>query len=325
MSKTSGEVAGHLYLKHGPLPMTNSGYRFSRRYWWRLVRFAAIVSSVAFTALLVYFIDLQVDAFVNPRRKPVTRTPAAVGLVYEDVTLHTADSLKISGWYIPGSRPDAIVVVHGISGNKADTLPEAVVLAEAAFHLLLIDLRGNGESEGSINTYGYYEALDVQAAVDYLSSLPNIEHLGALGNSLGGAVVARAAAADSRLSAVVITSSFSSLPKAVEDAFDQMSIFPSWPFAPLLVALAEQRVGLEISQVDTARDVVALQPRAVMIIHGREDDLFPVHHAQKIYEAAGEPKELWIIPGLGHANPAMDRRAAYKMRVVAFFDRAFRD
>ncbi len=299
--------------------------RFSRQYWLRLLTFSVIVSTLAFLGLLVYFIHLQLIAFTKPQRKAIYRTPAEKSLTYEELILITADGLNISGWYIPGTRPEAVIVVHGIGGNKADTITEAEVLAEAGFHLMLIDLRGNGQSDGSFNTYGYYEALDVQAATDYLAGLPNIEHIGALGNSLGAAAVARAAAMDSRLEAVVIKSGFSSLPAAVDDAFDQMSIFPSWPFAPLLITLAERRVGLEISQVDSARDLANIQPRAVMIIHGSDDDLFPVYHAQKMYATAGEPKELWIIPGLGHADPAVDRRAAYETRVVAFFERAFAD
>ena len=144
-----------------------------------------------------------------------------------------------------------------------------------------------------------------------------------MGNSLGGAVVARAAALDPRIEAVVIVSSYSSLPEAVEDAFDDMSIFPSWPFAPLLVSLAERRVGLEISQVNSARELASIQPRAVLLIHGAEDGLFPVDHARRMYEAAGEPKELWVIQGFGHGNPAVAFSAEYRVQVVDFFERAF--
>ncbi len=297
--------------------------RFSRQYWLRLLTFTIFVSLVASLGLLIYFIHLQVSAFVTPNRQPISKSPAANNLPYEEVTFTTADGLKIAGWYIPGSRPAAIIVVHGLSANRSATLPEATILAEAGFHVLQIDLRGNGQSEASPNTYGYYEALDVQAAVDFLEKRPDVEHIGAVGSSLGGAVVARAAALDPRIEAIVIASSFSSLPEAVEDAFDDMSIFPSWPFAPLLVSLAERRVGLEISRVNSARDLASIQPRAVLLIHGAEDDLFPVRHARRMYEAAGEPKELWVIQGFGHGNPAEAFRAEYRARVVDFFDRAF--
>ena len=57
-------------------------------------------------------------------------------------------------------------------------------------------------------------------------------------------------------------------------------------------------------------------------MHGR-CDLFPVRHARQMYEAAGEPKELWVIPDFGHGNPAVEFRAAHRARVVDFFERAF--
>jgi fermentation-respiration switch protein FrsA (DUF1100 family) len=100
-------------------------------------------------------------------------------------------------------------------------------------------------------------------------------------------------------------------------------MFPSRPFGPLLISLAERRVGLEIGQVNSARDLASIEPRAVLLIHGAEDALFPVHHAQRMYEAAGEPKELWVIQGFGHGNPAVEFRVAYRDRVVDFFERAF--
>jgi fermentation-respiration switch protein FrsA (DUF1100 family) len=295
----------------------------SGRYWWRLAIFTAITLTVAALFLLVYFINLQVNAFITPNRVPVIGSPADVGLAYRDVTLTTADGLKLASWYIPGRQPNAIILVHGIDANRAALLPHAAILTGAEYHLLLFDLRGHGQSEGSEITYGYREALDVQAAVDYLLALPEIKQVGALGTSLGGAVVVRAAAVDSRLRAIVIESSFSSLTEAVEEAFEDRSIFPKWPFAPLLVALAEQRVGLKVSQVDSARDLATLSPRPVLIIHGAADSLFPPDHALKMYGAAKDPKTLWLIEGLGHENPISDHEAEYRERVLTFFEKAF--
>jgi fermentation-respiration switch protein FrsA (DUF1100 family) len=297
--------------------------RYSRQYWLRLGVFSAIVVALAAIFLLVYFIQLQVNAFVTPYRNRDIGQPTELNRPYREITLTTADGLKIAGWHIFGTKPEAIILVHGIDANRQGVMAEATILAEAGYHLVMIDLRGHGLSEGSQATYGYREALDVQAALDYLLAQPEIDHVGALGTSYGGGAVARAAAIDSRLSAVVIESSYSSLPAAIEDAFGSRSIFPKWPFAPLLIALAERRVGLEISQVDPAQDLSTIHPRPVLIIHGLDDSLFPPYHAEKMYNAAQEPKELWLIEGLGHGNPVNGREEVYKTRVVTFFERAF--
>lgn len=303
--------------------ISSSPRSVSGRYLWRLAIFTAITSTVAALFLLAYFIHLQVNAFVTPNRVPVIGSPAEVGLAYRDVTLTTSDGLELAGWYIPGRQPNAIILVHGIDANRAALLPHAAVLAGAGYPLLLFDLRGHGQSEGSEITYGYREVLDVQAAADYLLALPEIKQVGALGTSLGGAAVVRAAAVDPRLRAIVVESSFSSLTEAVEEAFEDRSIFPKWPFAPLLVALAEQRLGMKVSDVDSARDVAAVSPRPVLIIHGTADSLFPPDHALKMYAAAKDPKTLWLIEGLGHSSPITDHEAEYRERVVTFFEEAF--
>ncbi len=305
--------------------MTKSD-RFLHRYWVRLGIFAVILSTVAAIFLLAHFVRLQLNVFVTPQRQTNVGTPAELERPYEDVTLTAADGLQIAGWHIAGTKPYAVIMVHGIDTNRRAVLPEAGILAEAGYHLLLIDLRAHGQSEGNQATYGYREALDVQAAVEYLDAQPDIEQIGALGTSYGGSAVVRAAAIDPRLRAIVIESSFSSLSDAVEDGFDDLSIFPKWPFAPLFVALAERQIGLNISQVDSTRDLASLQPnQTVMIIHGSEDRLFPLHQAQKMYAAAHEPKTMWVIEGLGHGNPVHYDAVEFKARVVPFFEQSFKE
>lgn len=289
----------------------------------RLMSFTLIMITLATIGLFFYFLERQIEVLATPVRHSIAQTPTDFDLPYQEVTLTSADGLKLAAWYIPGKQPNAIILIHGINANRTVMLPTASLLAEAGYSLLLIDLRGHGESEGHLNSYGYREAWDVQAGVDYLSALPEVERIGIIGTSLGGAAVARAAASDPRLEAVVIQVSYSSLPDAVEDAFNDFVIFPKWPFAPLIVTLTERRVGVKIGQVDSARDLATLAPRPVLIIHTTDDHLFPLHHATKMYNAARQPKDLWIIEGMGHGDPALSHTEEYQARVVGFFEKAF--
>jgi dipeptidyl aminopeptidase/acylaminoacyl peptidase len=297
--------------------------RFSRRYWLRLAVFAVVAVTSAAIFLLVYFFNLQLKAFVTPFRVAITDTPADLQRPYESLTLPTQDGLKIAAWYMPGQRSQAIILVHGIHANRSAVLPEAAVLAEAGYPLLLIDLRGHGQSEGHEVTYGYREAYDVLAAADYLAHRPEIEQIGILGGSLGGAAVARGAALDPRLEAVVIISSYSSLPAAIEDAFEERSIFPRWPFAPLFITLAERRLGLKAEQINSAAELAKLEQRPVLIIHGDQDALFPLHHAEEMYAAVQGPKSLWVIEGMDHQSAVIGQEEAFKAHVLPFFEAAF--
>ena len=293
------------------------------KYWLRLIIFTVAIVALLTLCMLGYLVKRQLDILVTPGRMPLTQTPADFDLPYQDVTLPATDGLKIAGWYIPGTRPNAVVLVHGINTNREAMLPAAEILAGAGYHLLLLDLRGHGQSEGNKITYGYNEALDVQAAVDFLADLPDVGNIGLLGSSMGGAAVARAAAIDPRVQAVVVERSYAGMADAANDAFDEFTIFPKWPFAPLIVALPEWRLGITVEQVDSARDLAAVSPRHVMIIHDRNDKLFPIYHAEKMYTAAKEPKTLWILEDAGHQDPAIELPQEYGERVVGFFEGAF--
>ncbi len=297
--------------------------RASRRYWLRLAAFAAAVSGLAAVAVVAALAVKQYDVFVTPRRLPITTTPAKLNLPYRNINLTASDGLHLAGWYIPGSRPEAIILVHGINANRQVMLPTAEILAGAGYPLLLPDLRGHGQSDPSHVTYGYREALDVQAAADFLARQPGIEQIGAVGMSLGGATVIRAAAIEPQIGPLVVQSTFSSLPGAIDDAFEGMSVFPRWPFAPLFVAVAERQLGLNAAAVDSRRDLATMPPRPLLIIHGRQDHLFPVHHAEEMYQAAPQPKALWIIEDMGHGNPAESHTEEYRARVLTFFADAF--
>ncbi|MDX1520019.1 MAG: alpha/beta fold hydrolase [Anaerolineae bacterium] len=293
----------------------------------RLVRYLiAIALSLAFFVLLGAGVLLKLEAKILTTvwRRPITGSPLDINLAFQDVTIPTADGLELSAWYVPGSRPEAIILVHGIHANKQEMLIIAPILTQAGYPVLMLDLRGHGESDDSRLSYGYRESLDVQAAADYLLRLPEVERVGAMGYSLGGAAVARAAGQDERIEAVVIQSSFSSLPDAVNDSFDKYTGLPKWPLAPIVVKAAELEVDMSIEQVDSARDLASLSPRPVLIIHGQNDDLFPVHQAHKMYAAARQPKSLWVVEGLGH-HYQLAQTPEYQQRLRQFFAEAFTD
>lgn len=300
-----------------------STIRFSKLYFKRLAKFtllALILGAIGFLAGLVY---LHVESFTIPNRNLPVETPAKFGLPYQDVTLQTEDDLAISAWYIPGKQPNAIILVHGIHANKGILLPEANLLAKAGYHLLLLDLRGHGESEGDEITYGYREAQDVKAAVDYLLAQPEIDHVAALGTSLGGSVIVRAAALDTRLEGLVIQSSFATMTRAVEDAYDNMAVLPRKTFGPLIIYLVQKKLDLTIDQVNPTRDLHTFAPRPILIIHGTEDEMFPIHHAKMMYTVAQEPKELWLVEGLGHGSLIPDFEVAYETHLLDFFAEVF--
>jgi uncharacterized protein len=141
-------------------------------------------------------------------RQPLRRTPANLGLPYEDVRFPADDGLDLQGWFVPAAQTPApaVVLVHGwpwnrhgnqagISGipdQNVDMLEPAAALREAGFNVLLFDLRNHGESAAAPPvTIGVNEARDFIGAVSFLRRRPEVdpERIGALGYSMGANTV----------------------------------------------------------------------------------------------------------------------------------------
>ena len=210
-------------------------------------------------------------------------TPADRGLEYEDVTLTTADGVKLHGWFVPGRSADTIVWFHGNGGNISHRVDS---IAEIHHHIgpsiFIFDYRGYGKSEGSPSEEGTY--VDAEAAIDYVVSRPDVDpgRLVYLGRSLGAAVAAEMALRrpPSRL---ILESGFTSIRAMARHAY---------PFLPGIELLISTRY-------DTL-DKIGRVHVPVLITHGDSDQTVPFDMARELHEAANEPKRMYVVPGGTH-------------------------
>jgi fermentation-respiration switch protein FrsA (DUF1100 family) len=92
------------------------------------------------------------------------------------------------------------------------------------------------------------------------------------------------------------------------------------PFANLIEFWAQEEGGFSASDIDAKVWIKQLSPRPVFLMQGGADQVISPDSGQRLYAAAGEPKELWFDPALGHARFFDERRAEYERRVMGFFD-----
>ena len=114
--------------------------------------------------MLVTFVVGPAVAATNVPRPEIGATPASAGLAYQDVTLTTADGVRLAGWYVPSSNGAAVVLRHGAGSTRSNVLPEAEVLARHGFGVLLVDARGHGQSDGRAMDFGWHGDADIDAA-----------------------------------------------------------------------------------------------------------------------------------------------------------------
>jgi len=230
----------------------------------------------------------------------------------EKLTL-TVDNLGLPGEvYLPDTtgRPcPALCLCHGIpSGQPASSGdPGYPGLAEkfcaAGFITLIFSFRGAGEAQGNLDMLGWTR--DLRAAIDYLAGLEEVDNsrLCVLGSSAGAAVSVYIAANDPRVSSLITfacPAEFNFLTdkkraKATIDHFRTIGVIKDTDFPP-----SEDEWLNGFSTVSPLKWIDKISPRPLLLIHGEKDDLVPVEHARKLFEKAGEPKNLVIIPGAGH-------------------------
>jgi dipeptidyl aminopeptidase/acylaminoacyl peptidase len=258
--------------------------------------------------------------FVAPLPSDLLRHPDAVGISrLEAVTFPGAGGARITGWFVPPQNRATILLLHGTSADRTSMLPEARLLANARFGLLAFDWPGFGESEGEVR-WGSGERAALQGAIDWVTRRPDVDpnRVGALGFSMGGFMLAQVAAQDTRLKALV----FAATPTDMRDQVIWES--RRWgPFsrAPALLALSLS--GMPLGDVSPEGCIAQIAPRPVLVFGGDADPTVPLPMTKALYEAARDPKELWLVPGAHHGG--YDTSAPdYSTRILQFFTHALK-
>jgi fermentation-respiration switch protein FrsA (DUF1100 family) len=244
-------------------------------------------------------------------------TPWELGIHYEEVTFRTEDGLLLRGWWLPHPRAKrTVITLHGHRGARHHCVGIGAALWRRGANVLLFDHRGRGSSEGELMSLGYFETLDALAAVGYaLSRAPKVP-LGVIGYSMGASVAVMAAARDERVGAVVADSPFTSERALVWTLLARQL----GPLHRPITALTELLLPYDPRKVEPLREVAKIAPRSCLFIHGLLDKTCDPKDSVRLYEAAGEPKELWLLEGAGHCDAYFADREAYCERVGAFFE-----
>jgi len=283
------------------------------RRWVRRLLIAAAVAVASYVVvapfLASYVLTHTARAFV-----PVDH----LGAAHENVAFTTADGLRLRGWYVPSKNGAAVISFPGRKGTQKP----ARMLARHGYGVLLFDRRGEGESEGDPNAWGWNGYRDVNAAVRFLQSRPDIhdDRIGGVGLSVGGEMMLEAAAKSRGLKAVVAEGAGE---RSVHELLD-MTGNDKWlsltSYGPLTAGIA---LFSNDAPPPSLKDlVVRIAPTPVFFIYGEhgqdgERNLNPTY-----YKAAGEPKTIWEVPGSGHVGGITAQPKEYEQRVVGFFDRA---
>jgi fermentation-respiration switch protein FrsA (DUF1100 family) len=246
--------------------------------------------------------------------------PSQLDLFFEDVSFQSDDGNDLSGWYMPAEKSDkAVIFVHGHGADRREGMRWFKAVHQAGFNILAFDVRNQGNSTKSFSTMGYFEKQDVIGALDYLQQQKQIQRIGIFGTSMGAATSIMAMVDDPRIVAGVFEAGWANLDDLYGEIIEQHLGLPSFPLAPLITWMLEQRTGMDIAVVNPENLLGGISPRPVFIIHCSGDNLIGFSHGERNYAAANEPKEFWTSPCQIHARAWQSDPEYIENRVTNYF------
>lgn len=285
---------------------------------------------------------LAISAYVatagtKAQRKPIGATPDSVGLKYESLTFPSdGDGVTIAAWFIPSTSGKAIIQVHGINSNRATGEDKSLNLArdyvDLGYNMLMIDLRGHGESGGDRVGFGWYERRDVGGAVKYLEGRGfKPGSIGVHGSSYGAATALLAAAAYPDIGAVVADSPFADARDLLNEEIRRRVGLPPI-FTPGSQLFAGLLYGLNYDEITPIKAVSTISPRPILFLHGDIDTRIPPEQSVRLKAADNNPgDEIWIAPVSkqpdgkeNHVREYSVFRTEFLARVGSFFERNLR-
>jgi fermentation-respiration switch protein FrsA (DUF1100 family) len=285
-----------------------------RRYLRRLL----LLAGAAVVFVFVLFPLSLSYVFTHVAR---TKVPAAnLGARYEEVAFTTSDGLRLKGWYVPSRNGAAVVAFPGRRGPQK----QARMLVRHGFGVLLFDRRGEGESEGDPNAFGWAMNRDVKAAAAFLQRRPDVEanRIGGIGLSVGGEMLLQTAAESKVFRAVVSEGAGA---RSIRENLEKPKTFGGLTELGVSLTLTTGTAlfSNHMPPPNLKHLSARIAPRSVFFIYslhgtgGEEKQLNP-----KYYAAAGGPKQIWEIPEASHTGGITARPKEYERRVIGFFDGA---
>jgi len=292
---------------------TKKTFRLKRLLKWIgiLLLAAVVILYLLLPAGMGIFVVLPIRAYVG-------HTPKG----FEDVTLRADDGVELKAWYRPATNGRAIILMHGASGSRESVRSYAEMLARHGYGVLVVDLRGHGESKGKMNRLGWQGTLDVGAAVEFLEGRSEVQSIGGLGISMGAEVLLGAASQYPSIRAIAADG-------ATKRSLEEMLALESE--RPLVRNFTARVMYATVRLFSGQKPPKPLLDSMIesgftrfLLIAGGGNEL-EVAFNEMFAERLASRASLWIAPEAEHVQAFHQYPVEYEQRVVDFFDLAMQN
>jgi len=234
--------------------------------------------------------------------------PAALLARAEDVSIPGRRFL-LKAWLLRPDGPPAgiVVIVHGWGGDAGRMAPLAAHVVARGMAVLLVDLPGHGRT-GPVPRYNAALMVDdLRAVRDWIAKRDELRRLPAaiMGYSFGGLGSYVAASRDPRWEALVVLAAPLGPMEAARVYLDGKGLPWRW-LGGMVRGSFIRAVGVDPDSFDGDRNLASIRV-PVMIVHGENDEVVPVGHAERLHAVVpAELGTLMRVPRAGHSAILVD-------------------
>lgn len=244
-------------------------------------------------------------------------------LICESIEFQSESGSLIKGWFLKGEQEKGVVILmHGLRGNRLGLVDRIRFLNKSGYAVLAFDFQGSGESIGEKLTFGYLESRDATAAINFIKTKLPHEKIGVVGISMGGAAFLLEKE-QPKIDALILEMVYPTIQRAVENRLNLWLFNGADVLAPLMTWQFPMRLGVsaeELRPLDKMPNVKI----PVQFIVGENDHHTTLEESKQLFEAANQPKEMWIVPKAEHGDLYKVSPKDYEQKMLQFFDKTLR-
>lgn len=233
------------------------------------------------------------------------RTPADIGLLYQDVELRAVDNTALHAWFLPAQTVSAnkgpqvlsaqsskpiVLFLHGNAENISTHLGSVYWLPSQGVNVLLLDYRGFGHSAGAPLIPAIFQ--DIEASLMWLRQRYPQQAIYILGQSIGAAIGTTSMALFHQkyaINGLILDAGLTGYRDIAQHVLAKSWFtWPVWPFTWLLP-----------TQWDPIKHIDNITPKPLLMFHSQADKILPYREGYRLFLQANHPKQ-WVKSKGGH-------------------------
>ena len=254
--------------------------------------FLAIIYIFVLVCLAIGVISfLSAWKITHPAKLNTPQISSNIAPDYKNVSFYCSETKeKINGWFFPsiGSKT-TVLMIHDYGRNRLQFDEETFKLItrfnNEGLNVLTIDLRGSGNSSGSISTFGKNETTDVLTAIKYLKQ-QDTEKIILMGFSTGASsclsAITKTPYRDSILG-IVADSPYAKIDDYIDFATTEGSWLPKYPFK-YSIDFIVKKLSKVSDDMDIIPQIPDIIPTPLLLIDGAQKELNTSYNSKLLYE-----------------------------------------